>query len=55
MDSHGAFATALLERDGDTPRIAVVETIKLGSSDGLDDKMRALSTSPGRSSARRSS
>ncbi len=42
MDSHGAFATALLERDGDTPRIAVIETIKLGSSDGLDDKMRAL-------------
>lgn len=42
MDSHGAFATALLEKSGDTGRVAVIETIKLGSSDGLDDKMRAL-------------
>ena len=42
MDSHGAFATALLERDGDTDRIPLVDTIKLGSSDGLDPKMQAL-------------
>jgi uncharacterized peroxidase-related enzyme len=42
MDSHGAFATALLEKTGDTARVPVIETIKLGSSDGLDDKMRAL-------------
>ena len=42
MDSHGAFATALLERDGETDRVPLIETIKLGSSDGLDDKMSAL-------------
>ena len=42
MDSHGAFATALLEREGDTARIPLVDTIKLGSSDGLDPKMQAL-------------
>lgn len=42
MDSHGAFATALLENDGATDRIGVVDTIKLGSSDGLDPKMQAL-------------
>ena len=42
MDSHGAFATALLENDGATDRIGVIDTIKLGSSDGLDPKMQAL-------------
>ena len=42
MDSHGAFATALLEHDGETDRVPLIETIKLGSSDGLDDKMSAL-------------
>jgi uncharacterized peroxidase-related enzyme len=42
MDSHGAFATALLEKGGDTARVPVIETIKLGSSDGLDAKMQAL-------------
>jgi len=42
MDSHGAFATALLERDGSTDRAPLVDVIKLGSSDGFDDKMRAL-------------
>lgn len=42
MDSHGAFATALLEKAGDTARLPAIETIKLGSSDGLDDKMQAL-------------
>ena len=42
MDSHGAFATALLERTGGMDRAPLVETIKLGSSDGFDDKMRAL-------------
>jgi uncharacterized peroxidase-related enzyme len=42
MDSHGAFATAVLERNG-TPELApLVEGIKLGSSDGLDPKMQAL-------------
>ena len=42
MDSHGAFATALLERDGATERAPLIDTIKLGSSDGFDDKMQAL-------------
>jgi uncharacterized peroxidase-related enzyme len=42
MDSHGAFATALLELSGATERVPLVDGIKLGSSDGFDDKMRAL-------------
>jgi len=42
MDSHGAFANALLEVSGDMARAPLVETIKLGSSDGFDDKMQAL-------------
>jgi uncharacterized peroxidase-related enzyme len=42
MDSHGAFATALLETDGATDRIGLIDTIKRGSSEGLDPKMTAL-------------
>jgi uncharacterized peroxidase-related enzyme len=42
MDSHGAFATALLERDGADDLVPVIDTIKLGSSEGLDPKMQAL-------------
>ena len=42
MDSHAAFATALLERSGGTERIPLLDTIKDGSSDGLDAKMQAL-------------
>jgi uncharacterized peroxidase-related enzyme len=42
MDSHGAFATALLENDGSFDLIPVIDTIKAGSSDGLDPKMAAL-------------
>ena len=42
MDSHGAFASALLERSGETERLPLVDGIKLGTSDGFDDKMRAL-------------
>ena len=42
MDSHGAFATALLELDGDTERTALIDVIKVGSSDGLSAKMQAL-------------
>jgi uncharacterized peroxidase-related enzyme len=42
MDSHGAFATALLEKTGDTDRVSLIDTIKAGSSDGLDPKMQAL-------------
>jgi uncharacterized peroxidase-related enzyme len=42
MDSHGAFATALLERHGGSDRVPLVDTVKVGSSDGFDDKMSAL-------------
>jgi uncharacterized peroxidase-related enzyme len=42
MDSHGAFASALLERDAATELLPLVDVIKLGSSDGFDDKMRTL-------------
>lgn len=42
MDSHGAFATALLERSGSTERVPLIDGIKLGSSDGFDEKMQAL-------------
>jgi len=42
MDSHGEFATALLEKSGLTGRIALVDVVKQGSSEGFDSKMRAL-------------
>ena len=42
MDSHGAFAGALLEREEATDLEPVIDLLKTGSSDGLDDKMRAL-------------
>ena len=42
MDSHGAFASALLERDAATELLPLVDEIKLGSSEGFDAKMRAL-------------
>src|SRR3954451_20818844 len=42
MDSHGAFATALLERDGSTQLVPLIEIVKTGSSEGLDEKMCAL-------------
>jgi uncharacterized peroxidase-related enzyme len=42
MDSHAAHATALLEVTGRTDLEPLLETVKLGSSDGFDDKMRAL-------------
>ena len=42
MDSHGAFATALLERDGLAERIGLVDVVKQGSSEGFDPKMQAL-------------
>jgi AhpD family alkylhydroperoxidase len=42
MDSHGAFASALLERSGATERLALVDAVKVGLSEGFDDKMRAL-------------
>jgi uncharacterized peroxidase-related enzyme len=42
MDSHGAFASALLEKTGANELVPVIDVIKGGSSDGLDDKMGAL-------------
>ncbi|MDP9467396.1 MAG: carboxymuconolactone decarboxylase family protein [Chloroflexota bacterium] len=42
MDSHAAHATALLERSGATERAPLLDGIKVGSTEGLDDKMRAL-------------
>ncbi len=42
MDSHGAFANALLERSGATELAPLIDEIKLGSSEGFDDKMRGL-------------
>ena len=42
MDSHGAFANALLERSGSTELAPLIDAVKVKSSDGFDDKMRAL-------------
>jgi uncharacterized peroxidase-related enzyme len=42
MDSHAAHATALLARDGVEDDAGLLETLKLGSSDGFDGKMQAL-------------
>jgi uncharacterized peroxidase-related enzyme len=42
MDSHGAFATAVLERIGGTDHVPLIDGIKVGSSDGLGEKMQAL-------------
>ena len=42
MDSHGAFAQVLLETRGEDERVAHIDTIKLGASDGVDAKLAAL-------------
>jgi uncharacterized peroxidase-related enzyme len=42
MDSHGAFAGALLEKTGQHDRLGLIDEIKTGSSNGFDPKMRAL-------------
>lgn len=42
MDSHGAFADALLERNGATELKPLIDELKNGSAEGLDGKMRAL-------------
>ena len=42
MDSHGAFANALLQNAGETDLVPLIDVIKEGSSDGLDDKMCSL-------------
>ncbi len=42
MDSHAAHARALMGREGATELEPVLDVIKVGSSDGLGDKMAAL-------------
>jgi uncharacterized peroxidase-related enzyme len=42
MDSHAAFATELLDRDGDAVRMPLVDELKVGALDGFDPKMQAL-------------
>ncbi len=42
MDSHGAFATALLERDGRQAEVPVIDLIKVGDSGALGARMEAL-------------
>jgi uncharacterized peroxidase-related enzyme len=42
MDSHGAFANALLESADQPERILLIDVAKRGSSEGFDDKMQAL-------------
>jgi alkylhydroperoxidase family enzyme len=47
MDSHAAFATELLDRDGDEARKPLVDELLVGALDGFDPKMRALLTIAG--------
>jgi uncharacterized peroxidase-related enzyme len=42
MDSHGAFASELLSRDGTSGVDALVDGIKLGESEGVSPKVAAL-------------
>jgi uncharacterized peroxidase-related enzyme len=42
MDSHAAHASALLEASESAELSSLLDEIKMGSSDGLDEKMRAL-------------
>src|SRR4051812_4888656 len=42
MDSHAAHATAVMEREGSLDQAPLLDTLKLGSSDGFDPKMKAL-------------
>lgn len=42
MDTHGAFATALLERSGAQDLTVLIDELKVGSSTGFDPKMQAL-------------
>jgi AhpD family alkylhydroperoxidase len=52
MDTHGAFASELLERSGSTNVATLIDGIKCGMSDGVSEKMRACSTSRERCSGR---
>lgn len=42
MDSHGMFATALLEREGRTAEVPVIDRLMVGDTSELDAKMQAL-------------
>jgi uncharacterized peroxidase-related enzyme len=42
MDSHGAFASSLLESSGRESDLAFIDGLKGGSTEGLDVKMQAL-------------
>lgn len=42
MDSHGQFATALLERDGRSAEVPVIDRIMVGDTGALDARMQAL-------------
>src|SRR4051794_2215375 len=42
MDSHAAHAAAVMEREGGLDQVGLLDTLKLGSSDGFDPKMQAL-------------
>jgi uncharacterized peroxidase-related enzyme len=42
MDSHAAHATAVMEREGGLEQVALLDTIKVGSSEGFSPKMQAL-------------
>jgi hypothetical protein len=42
MDSHGAFATELLERTGRSMEVPVIDLIKTGDTDALEPRMQAL-------------
>jgi uncharacterized peroxidase-related enzyme len=42
MDSHGAHATAVMERTGRLDALPAIDVIKEGASDGLDPKLAAL-------------
>jgi uncharacterized peroxidase-related enzyme len=42
MDSHAAHATAVGELHGETGQLHLLETVKVGSSDGFSPKMQAL-------------
>ncbi len=42
MDTHGAYATALLERAGLATMVPVVDVLKVGGADGLGCSIEAL-------------
>ena len=53
MDSHGAFASALLELSGAAELLPLIDAIMLGSSDGSTTRCVPCSISRGRYAASR--